>query len=222
MNMKPTKADSACLAQLRAELQQCPSDEFEQRRELMLALIDNIIIEQEQQKSSCDETVQMLSDAFLGEVTWDRVSSEGEISATAFGPHLELLMKVTDIDASDLLCLFYMLESQALEWIISLSALAQTTNPNQVRDQFKWLPHDLIHNTGRALKAEKIKAGRTRTSKGKGPIREAWINAGLHQRRAKRGELAAFCNVMAAQHKCSADTIRKNWIPNWQKEFPLS
>lgn len=222
MNMTPPKDDFACLTQLRAELQECPPDEFEQRREHMLMLVDSIMDGRKQQSSDYDETVQILSDAFLGGVTWDRISSEGEISAEAFGPYSELLLNVTGLDSTRLFALFCILECRALEWINSLSALAQTTKPSKVKDKFRWLPHELIHNTGKALKAEKIKAGRTRTPKGKGAVREAWINAGLHQRRAERGELVAFCKAMAELHKCGADTIQKNWIPKWRKELPLS
>lgn len=220
MNMNPPEDDFACLTQLRAKLQECPPDEFEQRREHMLVLVDSVIDGRKKQSSDYDETVQVLSDAFLGGVTWDRISSEGEISAEAFGPYSELLLNVTGLDSTRLFALFCILECRALEWINSLSALAQTTKPSKVKDKFTWLPHELVHNTGRALRAEKIKAGRTKTKPGKGAVRTAWISAGLHRRRAVRGELIAFCKAMAELHKCDADTIQKNWIPNWRKELP--
>ncbi|PTU75605.1 hypothetical protein DBO86_25545 [Pseudomonas indoloxydans] len=219
MSRNPPKDSFACLMRLRAELQQCQPDEVEQRRGHMLAMLDNVIEERIQQNKGRSETIQMLSDAFLGGVTWGQVTSEGELSAEAFGRHAELLKEVTGLDAVSLLWLFYQLESKAVDWIKALSALAQTTKPSRVKEQCGWLPDGLIHNADKALKAEKRKAGDTMTNKGKGTVRQAWISAGLHQRRAKRGELASFCEEMAQKHNCLADTIQRNWVPAWRKEL---
>lgn len=213
----------ACLKQLRVELHQCHADELEQHRDRMLALIDSAIDERIRQNRGRGDTINLLSDAFLGGLKWGTVSSDGELSAEAFGRHSELLTQVGGLDAVGMLYLFYVLESKAVEWIRSLSALAQTTNPRIVGEQSPHIPEDLILNAVMALGAElktiRAKAGQTMTRHGKKAVRTAWINAGLHQRKAKRGELAQFCAWAAKEHNCAADTIQKNWIPAWRREL---
>lgn len=162
MSKNPPSDGFACLMRLRAELQQCPPNEFEQRRGLMLALLDNVMEERIQQNKGQSETIQMLSDAFLGGVRWGKVTSEGELSAEAFGRHAELLKEVTGLDAVSLLWLFYQLESKAMDWIKALSALAQTTKPASIGKQCELLPVGLIHNADKALKADKSKGGSVR------------------------------------------------------------
>lgn len=151
----------ACLKQLRAELQQCHADELEQHRDRMLALIDSAIDERIRQNRGRGDTINLLSDAFLGGLKWGTVSSDGELSAEAFGRHSELLTQVGGLDAVGVLYLFYVLESKAVEWIRSLGALAQTTNPKRVGEQCPHIPEGLILNADMALKGDKIKGGRS-------------------------------------------------------------
>ena len=117
-----------------------------------LRLIDSAIDERIRQNRGRGDTINLLSDAFLGGLKWGTVSSEGELSAEAFGRHSELLTQVGGLDAVGVLYLFYVLESKAVEWIRSLGALAQTTNPKRVGEQCPHIPEGLILNADMALK----------------------------------------------------------------------
>jgi len=205
-----------CLIQLRTELRQCPESEFEQRRGAMLALVNVALDEKLQQNHRRNETIEAVQAMFIEEViTGDPPSLEAMKARYA-----KLRGSIVGLDAGGLLHLFTALEWKAVTVIQSLKALAQTTKPGKIAEQCPWLPGHLIRNAGRALKAEKIKAGNTMTNKGKESVRAAWIAAGMDKRRAERGELARFCAKMATAHNCDADTIRKNWIPTWRKQMP--
>lgn len=118
-----------------------------------------------------------------------------------------------------LLYLFFSLEYEAANKIYSLYALAQTVDPVRIKEQCPWLPEPLVRDAIRALNASRLAAGRTMTKPGKDHVRAAWIEAGLHNRRAKHRELDVFARKMAALHNCEADTIRNNWIPTWRREL---
>lgn len=203
------------MMRLRTELRHCSNGEFEQRRGAMIELLDAALDESLQRNHRRVETIETLQAAFIAEViTGDPPSPE------AMRARYDMLRaSIGGLDVVGLLHLFTALEWKAASVIQSLKALAQTTDPARIVEQCPWLPEHLIRNAGRALKAEKIKAGNTMTNKGKASVRAAWIAAGMDRRRAGRGELARFCEEMAAAHKCDADTIRKNWIPSWRREI---
>lgn len=214
--MKPPKSNWALLGELRKQLQETRTAEFETNRASMLALVEQLLGQIEEQNRRTGSTLQILEEAFLTGVTPGNALSNEE-QARRFG---ELENRISGLNEAGVLWLFSRLEYLAANRIYALYALAQTVNPARIKEQCEWLPDSLVRDANRALKAEKIKAGDTMTKKGKSDVRAAWIEAGLHQRRANRGELKEFCNRMAGEHQCSPGTISNNWIPAWRRELP--
>lgn len=207
---------------LRTEIQECLPSQFKQRKDQMLTLIERIISKRMLQDRSADNTVQMLSKAFLGEISWQPTIHENEVKPVAFGPHSYLLSNVTGLDAVHVYLLFCILESQAEEWVSSLSALAQTTKPRKVKEYHERLPSELILHAASALKSAQLKAAKTKTHKAKKIIHDAWVNAGFPKRRAERRELHDFCKAQGELHSVGANTIQNNWIPKWRKQLTPS
>lgn len=216
--MTTQRSDLAVLAELHAELQKCSSTEFERRRSHMVALVEELRNEITERNWRRGDTIEALQSAFLEGVQPGKTLSLKEHAARS----LALEEKIAGLDVVGLLHLFFCLEYQAANMIYSLYALAQTVDPARIKEQCPWLPDSLVHDAIRALKANQIKAGHSMQNKGKELVRIAWIDAGLHKRRARYGELDKFCQDMARQHDCAAETIKKNWIPSWRrrKELP--
>lgn len=236
-----TGNEEELLQELRSQLQGTQVDDFDDNRSAMIALVDQLRTLNLKRYSGADvgRTLTTIENAFLKGL--EQVLSDTPISfSTSMPPeeksklladrqklqHQELSLRfndlseqITPLHAGAVLALFSQLEFISGSVIRALLALVRTVKPASVKDQCPWLPQSLINAAEMALKADKLKAGQTMTSKGKPAVRAAWIECRFHQRRAKRGELGEFCEKMAKEHNCEASTIRNNWIPKWRKEL---
>jgi len=155
--MKPPKSNWALLGELRTQLQETRAAEFETNRASMLALVEQLLGQIEEQNRRTGSTLQILEEAFLAGVTPGNALSNEE-QARRFG---ELENRVSGLNEAGVLWLFSRLEYIAASTIYPLYALAQTVDPARIKEQCQWLPDSLILNTDRALKADKIKGGST-------------------------------------------------------------
>ena len=209
------KNDWALLHELRTQLQQCPPTDIEEHRSNMLTLVDEMINRVERRNKCRGKTIQTLEDAFLAGVLPGQTLSAEEHSKR----YENLENSISALDITGLLHLFFKLEYETANKIYSLYALAQTVKPDHIKEQCPWLPDLLVIAAKRALTASQIAAGATMRKPYKDEVKAAWITAGLHQRRAIRGEMKLFAQGMADRHKCEAETITNNWIPAWKKEL---
>jgi hypothetical protein len=213
--MTTRKSDWALLHELRTQLQQCTPTYIEERRSDTLSLVDEMINRVGQRNKSRGKTIQTLENAFLAGVLPGKTLSLEEHRKR----YEDLENSISDLDITGLLHLFFKLEYETANKIYSLYALAQTIEPDKIKEQCPWLPSSLVNDAKRALKASQLAAGATMTHKKKDDVYAAWIATGLHQRRAIRGEMKLFAQEMADRHKCEADTITNNWIPAWKKKL---
>lgn len=213
--MTTGKNDWALLHELRTQLQQCTPIDIEEHRSDTLSLVDEMINRVEQRNKCRGKTIRTLENAFLAGVLPGKTLSSEEHRKR----YEDLENSISTLDITGLLHLFFKLEYEAANKIYSLYALAQTVKPDHIKEQCPWLPDSLVNDAKRALNASQLAAGATMRNKNKDEVKAAWIAAGLHQRRAIRGEMKLFAQGMADRHKCEADTITNNWIPAWKKEL---
>jgi hypothetical protein len=208
------KSDWALLHELRTQLQQCTPTDIEEHRSDVLSLVDEMINRVEHRNKSRGKTIRTLENAFLAGVLPGKTLSLEEHRKR----FEDLENSISALDITGVLHLFFKLEYETANKVYSLYALAQTVKPDQIKEQCPWLPDSLVNDAKRALKASQLAAGETMTHPNKDEVNAAWIEAGLHQRRAKRGEMKIFAQEMAERFKCEADTITNNWIPAWKKK----